>query len=124
MSSHAPRELLATWISDAQCFNFNPSASDPLNLRRADTVGLLCGKEELKILIEGARISLEVAWVVKLRWVNENADHDNLIFPAASFHERTVPPVKRSHCRDETNTAPINGASTCPPGSQSVGNVH
>ena len=83
------------------------AAQETLEARLRETTGLL-----------------EVAWVVKLRWVNENADHDNLIFPAASFHERTVPPVKRSHCRDETNTALINGASTCPPGSQSVGNVH
>jgi len=97
MSSHAPQELLAAWISDSWCFNFSPSASDPRNLRRADTVGLLCRKEELKILIEGARISLEVAWVIKLRWINENADDDNLIFAAASFDERTVPPVKLSH---------------------------
>src|SRR5438309_711824 len=49
--------------------------------------------------MDGARISLEDAWVVKLRWVNENADHDNLIFPAASYHGRGLRARTRAQSR-------------------------
>ena len=57
----------------------------PLERMQQDDVDTI-KKQKSKILLEGPRISLEVAGVVELRWVNEYADHNNLIFLAAALH--------------------------------------
>ena len=58
--------------------------------------------------MDGARISLEVAWVIKLRWINENADCD---FPGISrmftrdANQLQVSPMQRPHRRHEDGFA-------------------
>ena len=78
------------------------------------------GVTKLEIAVERARIAREVVWTIELQGVDEDTDRDNFIFRAASLHQGTVPPVKRSHRRHETDTAPFQAAPPGPPASQSV----
>src|SRR5215471_18785215 len=79
--------------------------------------------QKFQVVIERTRVSGEIARVVELRRVYENADHNDFVLTAASLHQRSVSLVKRAHCRDETDTAPGEGGPPVQPAGDAVPNL-
>lgn len=58
---------------------------------------------ELAVGFEGARIALQIAFVVKLCRIEEDRHYRGTILFNTTFDQRGVPLMKSSHCRDETD---------------------
>src|SRR5205814_1566824 len=93
-----------------------------IQLRSAGYDHLMRSKtpQERQIALERARISLEILRIVKLRWVHENTDDDNLIFTTAAFDERRMSAVKSAHSGNESNSAAAEGSTAVQPLRQRV----
>jgi hypothetical protein len=59
-----------------------------------------------------------------LGWVYENADHGDFVFRAASFDERRMPAVKRSHGGDKADGLRENGAAMAGPFGHGIPEFH
>ena len=60
-----------------------------IHFRRARQDDFICTKalQNRQILIERARVSVEVLGIVELRGVHEDADNRNFVFPPASLYD-------------------------------------
>src|SRR5262249_53465056 len=78
--------------------------------------------EKRQIAIECTGVSLEILWIIELRWVYEDADNDDFIFSTTLLDQGSVSPMKGSHRGNEANTAPSQGAATVKPLGHSIPN--
>ena len=76
--------------------------------------------EKGQIVLQCARISIEILRVVELRGIHEDAGHDDFILAAATLDQRGMPPMERTHSGNEADAAPGDGFPPLKPGCDRV----
>jgi hypothetical protein len=80
--------------------------------------------QKRQIIVKGARVSLEILWIIELQRIDEDTDHDEIVLLTASLHKRGVATMEGSHRRYKADAASSQSAPPVPPVGQGAPNPH